>query len=121
MKITASGINTVELKIFERTFQMKFNTHGMINVLLSRQFHILITSFFANAMPLPRLMVVAYATEFSLYVMTACSTPLHHFSLRAPGSVYPISFNNVHSDPSKVTKNTTNGEAQQAKETTINS
>lgn len=100
-----------------------------MDFLLLQPFHIPVINLSANAMHLPKHFVVAYAPELLTSVIAASSTALHYSSVQNPESINPttfspksidtIAFIYMHSDPCKATKTTANGEAQQAKETTI--
>lgn len=92
---TASGINTVELRIFSETHQMSSASHGFIDVLHSQAFCILVANFSAEAMPLPENMMVACNRTF--YVR---SERLVHSSssllIETSKNVDSTAFSNVH-------------------------
>lgn len=92
VKTASSGIFTVESRLFEATHQTTFASHGVINVLPSQQFRILLTKFFAKAMYLLKNMMVAYSSRPPTSVITASSTPLHRSPTGIPESVCLTTF-----------------------------
>lgn len=74
---STSGIHSIVLRKQERTRQLTFTTHGVIDVLPSQPLHILTSNFSRKAMHLRKHMVVAYVTEPPPSVLTASSL-FHH-------------------------------------------
>lgn len=78
MVITSiSGIHIVEPWKLEGIHQLMFATHGVIGVVPSKPFHILISNFFTKEMNLPNRMMVMYVTGSPKSVKTVFSN-LHH-------------------------------------------
>lgn len=115
---TASGVSTVEPRIFEGTRQTTIAAHGLIDVLSSQPFLIHVTNFSVKAMQLPKHMVVAYATGHPRIVITVSSTSFHHSQKGAPKNVNRANLSNLHLVPCEATITTTRGKAQQTKKPT---
>lgn len=111
-----SAISTIKIRIFEETRQLKFATQGVIYVLPSQLFSILVASFSVKATHLTKYMVVAYTTGPLTPAMIASSTPFHHFSMRAPEIVDRTAFSNVNPASCKEKNLAARDKSQPAKE-----
>lgn len=106
---TACGINIVEPKTFEKRRQVTFTTHGVIEVLPSQPFHILVASLFENAMHPPKHMM---AHDLLRPWWLPCPLLFIILFLRAPKSVEPNANSVVHPAPCKASKITAHRKVQ---------
>lgn len=95
--ITTSRINTVNPKLFRRTRQTKSAAQGVVDIIPSHQFLILVSSFSTKAIHLPNDMVVAYTTSLPMSAMTAPSTHPHCSTIRTSESVDQSTFSDLNS------------------------
>lgn len=98
---------------------MTLAAHGVMGVLPSQLFPIIVTKFSAKGGKLAKHTMVAYATEPPTSVITASSSPLHQSSMDTPESVDPTSNGDVHPAPCKASKVAAHGKTQHAKEITM--
>lgn len=95
MPTTVSSIDTVKLRLFEGSREIKSAAHGLIDVLPFHPFHILASSFSAKSMHVFKHMVMAYITGLQTSVMTAQATDSHQSAMKTPESVDQSAFSDV--------------------------
>lgn len=94
---SASGIHIDELRLLERTRQLTFTSHGVIDALSSQPFHILISTFHESNAPIRTYGgnvchgTFEFCDEFFIHSLSSIpmetSQILGHFALRDEHSV----------------------------------
>lgn len=113
--LSASGIYTVEARIFERTCRLMLLANGVVDVLPSLPFYSLIFNSSAEALHLPKQMVIAYATGPLPSVTTASSALRHQLPIGTPREFGSVRVTHNHSACWEAEHHTALSEALQAK------